>query len=219
MFQKLLSLALLTALCATCGCNSRQAAQSAAVSDAEKVVAFYLPKLLNDPALKTDQVFKLPATPVLPGMASEQLRTKRAQEASRFQEQYLAALRAIGGQEFRGLTATGKSFSGPGYGNITGSYYLDARRNAVFGLTTIPVSLLVMHPDNFDTFLDPGVEIVNDPLATGVDGVGKLKFLLAGMGLAITNKPLKEGSPAAAKPQFEIRGRLRVFVSHSGVRK
>jgi len=212
------SLVLLVGLLAACGCGSRQA-QTSAVNDAEKVVAFYLPKLLSDPTLTADAVFKLPANPAPQWAVSQKLRDMRAQESSRFQEQYIATLRTIATQEFRGLKVAGRSFNEPGLINLEACYYLDARRNAVFGQTTIPVSLLVMHPDNYAGYLDHGVEVQNDPQATGVQGVGKLKFLLGGIGLVATNRLQAAGPQAVAEAQFEIRGRLRVFVSHSGVHK
>ncbi len=216
--MKHMSLLLLTCLFTACGCGSRQA-QTSAVNDAEKVVAFYLPKLLSDPTLTADAVFKLPATPSPFGTGSQKMQEERAQKAGRFQEQYIARLRTIATQEFRGLKAAGRSFSEPGLINPEGCYYLDARRSAVFGHITIPVSLLVMHPDNYAGYLDSGVEIQNDPQATGVQGVGKLKFLLAGIGFVSTNRLQAAGPQVVAESNFEIRGRLRVFVSHSGVRK
>ncbi len=116
--MRLLSLLLLAGLFAACG-DSRQAPQSRAVIDAERVVAFYLPWLLNDPALTSDKLFRPSATLSPRGVASQKLGEKQAQASSRFQEQFIAVLQAIGRQEFRGLslTATGRSFGGPGYGN------------------------------------------------------------------------------------------------------
>ncbi len=218
LLMKILALLPLTYLLAACGCGSRQT-QASAVNDAEKVVAFYLPKLLSDPTSTADAVFKLPANPAPPWTESQKIRDKRAQEFSLFQEEYIARLRTIATQGVRGLKAAGRSFSEPGLINLEACYYLDARRNAVFGQTTIPVSLLVMHPDNYAGYLDRGVEIQNDPQATGVEGVGKLKFLLAGIGVVATNRLQAAGAQAVGETQFEIRGRLRVFVSHSGVRK
>ena len=76
-----------------------------------------------------------------------------------------------------------------------------------------------MRPDTFAGYKDWGVEVVNDPHETGVEAVGKLKFLLPGMNLGVMNAPQQDGLKAVGEQQFDIRGRLRVYVSHSGVRK
>lgn len=60
---------------------------------------------------------------------------------------------------------------------------------------------------------------MNDPHETGVEAVGKLKFLLGTLSIVSTNELPKERSKAVGQPQFIIHDRLRVFVSHSGVRR
>jgi hypothetical protein len=215
--MKLTSLLLVAGLFAAAGCDSERIPKQQAVNDAEKVVAFYLPRLFKDPTLTRDKVFGPSTAP--PPLVNEAKRGELAQQSSLFQDQATAFLRGLGAQEFRGLTVTGQSFRGPGPWNTTGDYYLDARRNAVFGQTTFTVSLLVMHPDAFSRNRDSGVEIVNDSRETGVEGVGRVKFLLGAMGLVPANEPPQNGLQSAGTSQFDIRGRLRVYVSHSVVRK
>jgi hypothetical protein len=212
---KLASLLLVGCWFAAAGCNSGRNQERQAVSDVEKVVAFYLPRLLKDPTLTSDKVFGPSRAP--PPLVSQERQRELAQRLSRSRDQYVENLRSLGKQEFHGLT--GQGYSGPGAWNTGGDYYLDARRNAAFGQTTFTISLLVMHPDTFAGYKDWGVEIVNDPHETGVEAVGKLKFLLDGMGLVVMDARQQDGLKAVGEPQFDIRGRLRVFVSHSGVRK
>jgi hypothetical protein len=127
------------------------------------------------------------------------------------------SLRSLGKEEFCGLT--GQGYTGPGAWNIQGHYYLEARREAVFGQTAFTVSLLIMHPDHYASYMDWGVEVVNDPRETQVTGVEKMKFLLHTLNIVSTNEPPQEGAKGGGQPPYEIRERLRVYVSHSGVRK
>ncbi len=216
--MKLVSLLFVGCLFAAAGCNSERKAERQAVSDAEQVAAFYLPKLLQDTNLSSKQVFP-PSWPsrAAPLASNEKRKRELVQRLSNSQEQRVENLRSLGKQAFRGLT--GQGYTGPAAWNIQGHHYLEARREAVFGQTAFTVSLLVMHPDHYARYMDWGVEVANDPQKTGVAGVGKLKFLLGTLSIVSTNELPPERSKAVGQPQFIIRDRLRVFVSHSGVRR
>jgi hypothetical protein len=200
---------------AATGCNSGRVPEHQAVSDAEKVVAFYLPRLLKDRTLTSDRVFGRSTGP-RPGV-SEKARQRLAQQLSRSRDEAVDLLLRVGKLEFHGLTGQGHT-SSHSY-DIGGYSHLDARRQAVFGQTALPITLRVVHPDIYASSRDWGIEIANDPRETGVQAIGKLKFALGGLRLVATNVSPQTGLDAVGELKFDARVGIGVWISHSGVRK
>jgi hypothetical protein len=178
--------------------------ESNAVRDAEKAVSFYLPRLLKDPTIATGELYKMSdaAFPDNPFIQEKRRREKaRAEKAN---QKALNKMRALSEWEFKGLT-------GEGYGhpvwNIQGHHYLTADRWASFrqptistgktsfGVRTVRVTIYALNPSSFGH--DAGLVITNSSKETGLDSVGKMKFMVQGS---------------------DVR-QIRVFVAHDGVKR